>query len=107
MTVHRAGTGRRRRQDAAGAGPMYRSFRERANGCCHAETLGQASPGGAGRNRTLGIEALNAIEVPIAPPKAQRWFDTLQAKAAAARASGGEAGREMERLIPAMLSTIF
>jgi len=33
--------------------------------------IGAASPGGAGRNRTLGLEKLMAIEVPI-PPLAKR-----------------------------------
>ena len=46
--------------------------------------LNRASPGGAGRNRTLGIKALEAIAVPIPSLDAQRWFDRLQAKARAA-----------------------
>jgi type I restriction enzyme S subunit len=71
------------------------------------QRLGQASPGGAGRNRTLGIDALNAIEVPIPTLEAQRWFDALQEKAAAARTGSVVAGGEMQRLIPAMLSQIF
>jgi type I restriction enzyme S subunit len=48
-----------------------------------------ASPGGAGRNRTLGIEKLAAIEVPLPPLDEQRRIvariDALAAKIAEAR----------------------
>ena len=40
--------------------------------------LGDASPGGAGRNRTLGLKKLDAITVPTPPLVRQRWFDRLQ-----------------------------
>lgn len=40
--------------------------------------LGDASPGGAGRNKTLGLKALNAIHVPVPPLDVQREFDDLQ-----------------------------
>ena len=42
------------------------------------EKIGEASPGGAGRNRTLGLEKLMAIQVPIPSPATQRTFDLLQ-----------------------------
>jgi type I restriction enzyme S subunit len=42
------------------------------------ELIRAASPGGAGRNRTLGIEALGAIEVPLPAMKQQEWFDEMQ-----------------------------
>jgi hypothetical protein len=44
------------------------------------EKLGKASPGGAGRNRTLGLKALESIQVPVPPIEQQLWFDGLQAK---------------------------
>lgn len=69
--------------------------------------LGRASPGGAGRNRTLGIKALEAIEVPVPPLDAQRWFDTLQAKARAARKAQADATAELAPLLPAMLDEAF
>jgi type I restriction enzyme S subunit len=69
--------------------------------------LGEASPGGAGRNRTLGLQALNAIEVPAPSAQAQQWFDELQAKAAVARTHSAEAAAEVGRLIPAMLNQVF
>ena len=40
--------------------------------------IGEASPGGAGRNRTLGLEKLMAIEVPTPPLAVQQTFDRLQ-----------------------------
>jgi len=39
--------------------------------------LHAASPGGAGRNRTLGVEALARIAVPVPPLPTQRWFSEL------------------------------
>ena len=49
--------------------------------------ISEASPGGAGRNRTLGLEKLMAIEVPIPPQKTQQTFDRLQAEIAALKLS--------------------
>lgn len=69
--------------------------------------LNRASPGGAGRNRTLGIKALEAITVPTPSLDAQRWFDHLQAKARAARAAEAEAATHLDRLLPAMLHEAF
>ena len=43
------------------------------------DRLGEASPGGAGRNRTLGLKKLDAIRVPIPSIDRQRWFNRLQA----------------------------
>jgi type I restriction enzyme S subunit len=40
----------------------------------------EASPGGALRNRTLGLKALENIEVPVPPIKSQRWFAQLHRK---------------------------
>lgn len=69
--------------------------------------LGQASPGGAGRNRTLGIKALEAIKVPVPSLDAQLWFDNLQAKARAAKAAQAEATAHLDQLLPAMLNEVF
>lgn len=69
--------------------------------------LGQASPGGAGRNRTLGLKALEAIKVPVPSLDAQLWFDSLQAKARAAKAAQTEATVHLEQLLPAMLHEVF
>jgi len=69
--------------------------------------LGQASPGGAGRNRTLGIKALEAIKVPVPSLDAQLWFDSLQSKARAANAAQAEATAHLDQLMPAMLNEVF
>jgi len=69
--------------------------------------LGQASPGGAGRNRTLGLKSLEAILEPTPSLDAQLWFDQLQAKARAAHTLASEASADLDTLIPAMLSDAF
>lgn len=69
--------------------------------------LGQASPGGAGRNRTLGIKALEAIKVPVPSLDALLWFDSLQGKARAAKAAQAEATAHLDQLLPAMLNEVF
>ena len=71
------------------------------------EQVQAASPGSADRNRTLGQKALEEIEVPLPSLESQKWFDALQAKAAAARSHSAEATADMERLIPAMLDQVF
>ena len=69
--------------------------------------LGEASPGGAGRNRTLGLKKLAAITVPVPSPEKQRWFDRLQAKVRALRKAHAETSGELDALIPAMLHEVF
>lgn len=69
--------------------------------------LGEASPGGAGRNRTLGLQALTNIQVPIPPQAKQLWFNALQAKVRAMRAIREQAARDADALVPAMLHEVF
>ena len=69
--------------------------------------LGDASPGGAGRNRTLGLKKLAAINVPMPRVEKLRWFDRLQDKARALRAIRAEAEDDIATLIPAMLHEVF
>ena len=71
------------------------------------EKLGLASPGGAGRNRTLGIEALGKIEVPVPDYNKQLWFDALQAKVDALNKNQEESERELNALMPSILSRAF
>jgi type I restriction enzyme S subunit len=40
--------------------------------------IGNASPGGAGRNRTLGLDKLEKIEVPVPNHQKQIWFNKAQ-----------------------------
>jgi type I restriction enzyme, S subunit len=69
--------------------------------------LGEASPGGAGRNRTLGLKALEAIKVPVPSLDKQRWFDRLQTKVAAIRSTHAAAEAESLKLLPALLDRAF
>lgn len=69
--------------------------------------LGDASPGGAGRNRTLGLRKLAEVKVPVPHIEKVRWFDRVQAKAEALRAARAEAEEEVGALAPAMLHDLF
>jgi type I restriction enzyme S subunit len=66
-----------------------------------------ASPGGAGRNRTLGLMALEAIEVPVPPVEDQRWFNTLLAEVDALKRLQAETAAELDALLPAILDRAF
>lgn len=69
------------------------------------QKLGDASPGGAGRNRTLGLKNLDAITVP--PLDQQRWFDRLQRQVQQFEALRESAREDVEGLLPAMLDGVF
>lgn len=70
-----------------------------------------ASPGGAGRNRTLGIDKLAAIEVPLPPLDEQRRIvariDALAAKIAEARGLREEAAKQLDSLAAAASARRF
>ena len=69
--------------------------------------IGEASPGGAGRNRTLGLEKLMAIEVPMPPLATQKTFDRLQTEVAALKAKHTAIREANAALIPATLERVF
>ena len=69
--------------------------------------LGDASPGGAGRNRTLGLKKLDAITVPIPSLARQRWFGRLQGQVRQVEVLRESAGQDEEALLPAMLHKVF
>lgn len=69
--------------------------------------IGEASPGGAGRNRTLGLEKLMAIQVPVPPFAAQQTFDHLQADVAALTAKHAHIRQANAALLPATLERVF
>jgi type I restriction enzyme S subunit len=69
--------------------------------------IGEASPGGAGRNRTLGLEKLMAIEVPVPPLAAQQRFDRLQSDVAELKAKHAAIRQANAALLPATLERIF
>ena len=69
--------------------------------------IGEASPGGAGRNRTLGLQKLMAIEVPVPPLAVQESFDRLQTKVTALKARHASIRAANAALIPATLERAF
>lgn len=71
------------------------------------KAIGDASPGGAGRNRTLGLDKLLAIPVPVPPIEHQRWFDGLQARLKGARAELVQIITEAKAMVPSILDRAF
>jgi len=69
--------------------------------------LKDASPGGAGRNRTLGIDALGEIVVPVPAFERQLWFDGLQERVTALKHLQSETDAEMDALLPSILDKAF
>lgn len=70
-------------------------------------SLGEASPGGAGRNRTLGVRALNRIQVPVPPVDTQLWFDQLQDRVELVRGLYSQSDIELDALLSAVLDRAF
>ena len=71
------------------------------------EKLGEASPGGAGRNRTLGLAALASIHVPLPLYEKQLSFDRLQAKVDALMHIQAETSADLDAMIPSILNKAF
>lgn len=71
------------------------------------EKISKASPGGAGRNRTLGLEKLMAIEVPVPSLEVQQTFDALQAKIAELKTKHAAIREANAALVPATLERVF
>ena len=66
-----------------------------------------ASPGAAGRNKTLGVKKLEAIEVPLPPIGQQRNFGELLRRIQRARTSHQQTAAALEALMPALLDQAF
>jgi type I restriction enzyme S subunit len=66
-----------------------------------------ASPGAAGRNKTLGIKKLEAIEVPLPPIDRQREFGELIRRIQCARTIHQQTAASLEALMPALLDQAF
>lgn len=71
------------------------------------QQLGDASPGSAGRNRTLGLKALEETKVPVPPLEKQIWFDRLQAKLNLVNQIQSETSAELDALLPSILDKAF
>jgi type I restriction enzyme S subunit len=66
-----------------------------------------ASPGAAGRNRTLGIQKLEAIEVPIPPLRMQEHFARVYERVLASRRIQNQIAQELDALTPSVLERAF
>ena len=66
-----------------------------------------ASPGGAGRNRTLGLKKLEQIKVPVPEFEQQRRFDDLQADIARILDAQEVTLGELDALLPSILDRVF
>ncbi|HEX3999761.1 MAG TPA: restriction endonuclease subunit S [Pirellulales bacterium] len=71
------------------------------------ERIGEASPGGAGRNRTLGLEKLAEIEVPVPPFEQQRRFGRLLEKVRVMQAARDTERTKLDAFIPSILDRAF
>lgn len=71
------------------------------------EQLGDASPGGAGRNRTLGLVALSKILVPVPDYGKQVWFGQLLSHVGRISYEQTESAKELDAMLPAILDQAF
>ena len=69
--------------------------------------LGDASPGGAGRNRTLGLKSLAAIRVPVPSYDKQVVFARLWEKVEATRRLQAELKADLDAYVPSILAKAF
>ncbi|HEY0753733.1 MAG TPA: restriction endonuclease subunit S [Ktedonobacteraceae bacterium] len=71
------------------------------------EQLLNASPGSAGRNRTLGIQALENITVPIPSYEKQTWFEKLQKNLNQVNQIHSSSEIEIASILPSILDQAF
>lgn len=69
--------------------------------------LGDASPGGAGRNRTLGLTALGNIRVPVPDYDKQVVFARLWEKVETTRRLQTELATDLAAYVPSLLAKAF
>jgi type I restriction enzyme, S subunit len=75
------------------------------------ELIKRASPGSAGRNRTLAIRRFAALEIPLPAPEEQQrvaeGLDRLEATAAVLKQRADQASALISALVPAALNQTF
>ena len=71
------------------------------------EDINAASPGGAGRNKTLGLQKLEKIKVPIPPLSMQQDFIAIKAKLETLKIHQHTQRQAIEGLLPSMLDRLF
>jgi type I restriction enzyme, S subunit len=69
--------------------------------------VGDASPGGAGRNRTLGLDKLSKIDVPLPSIDRQRHFNSVLARAQTASREQELVENALPRLTSVAISRAF
>ncbi len=69
--------------------------------------VGEASPGSADRNRTLGTNALQRIPIPVPDYSKQLWFDGLCRQVDALKSLQAETAVELEAVLPSVLDRAF
>jgi type I restriction enzyme S subunit len=69
--------------------------------------VGEASPGSADRNRTLGAMAFMRIPVPMPEYGKQLWFDALYQKINSIAETQSESAPELAALLPSILDKAF
>ena len=69
--------------------------------------IGEASPGGAGRNRTLGLEKLSQIEVPLPSIEKQKWFNSIIAKVKALQKIQRSISDDLNVMMPSILNSVI
>jgi type I restriction enzyme, S subunit len=71
------------------------------------DAIGAASPGSAGRNRTLGIDKLAQIEVPVPVIEVQRRFARMSRLQHELRRLRREVESDLAAFVPALLAKAF
>jgi len=71
------------------------------------EEINNCSPGGAGRNKTLGLKKLEALKVPVPKIDKQRKFENLLNQFNQLKEQREEREKELTQLIPSLLDKAF
>ncbi len=71
------------------------------------EEINNCSPGGAGRNKTLGLKKLEALKVPVPKIDKQRKFENLLNQFNQLKEQREEREKELTKLIPSLLDKAF
>lgn len=71
------------------------------------EEINNCSPGGAGRNKTLGLKKLEAIKAPVSKIEKQRTFENLLNQFNQLKEQREEREKELIQLIPSLLDNAF
>jgi type I restriction enzyme S subunit len=71
------------------------------------EDINLASPGGAGRNKTLGLDKLMRIQVPVPDIELQKEFVELLHKLDAIKENHSQTEKELNELMPYLLDKAF